>query len=356
MAPASLLSHVRAQLVVDVDSMNPDVAVRHTTDTHSFCDMTSNQAIVYGEAVRPEQAGVFNAAVAQIRSGETQLDIETQVSDAVDLLTVLLAKQVFPNLTGRVHAQASPSAAYDTEATIQHAKKLVALFEANGIPKSRVCIKIPTTPESVVACNYLEKLGIRTLATCLFSVPQALAAHQAGCLYIAPYFNELRVHFEPGVWKAYEDTAREHPMGPVIGEITKLYKEIGSRTLVMPASIVTAKEVVALVSLRPDHLTLSGAVLDELAAASSPEEPTAAEPKPQHPDVPLSSEPAGAKATGETTKPDVKNVDYLANDAQALKDAFKADAETSRKMADALRIFGEMETKTKDLLRAALQA
>lgn len=55
-------------------------------------------------------------------------------------------------------------------------------------------------------------------------------------------------------------------------------------------------------------------------------------------------------------EPDVKNVDYLANGAQALKDAFKADAETSRKMADALRIFGEMETKTKDLLRAALQA
>lgn len=55
-------------------------------------------------------------------------------------------------------------------------------------------------------------------------------------------------------------------------------------------------------------------------------------------------------------EPDVKNVDYLANDAAALKEAFKKDAETSRKMADALRIFGEMETKTKDLLRAALQA
>lgn len=86
MAPASLLSHVRSQLVVDVDSMNPDVAVRHTTPTHTFCDMTSNQAIVYGEAVRPEQASVFNETVAKIRSGETQLDIETQVSDAVDLL------------------------------------------------------------------------------------------------------------------------------------------------------------------------------------------------------------------------------------------------------------------------------
>lgn len=55
--------------------------------------------------------------------------------------------------------------------------------------RERVSIKIPTTPESIVACQYLEKIGIRTLATCLFSVPQALAASQAGCLYIAPYFN-----------------------------------------------------------------------------------------------------------------------------------------------------------------------
>lgn len=49
---------------------------------------------------------------------------------------------------------------------------------------------------------------------------------------------ELRVHFEPGVWKAYEDTAREHPMGPVVGAIVQLYREIGSRTLVMPARYV----------------------------------------------------------------------------------------------------------------------
>ncbi|KAI0639407.1 aldolase [Trametes polyzona] len=356
MAPATLLSCVRAQVTVDVDSMNPDVAARHTTDDHKFCDMTSNQAIVHSEAVRPERAHVFNAAVAQIRSAEAQLDLETQVSDALDLLTVLLAKEVFPYLTGRVHAQASPSAAYDTEATIQHAKKLVALFEANGIPKSRVCIKIPTTPQSVVACNYLERLGIRTLATCLFSVPQAMAAHQAGCLYIAPYFNELRVHFEPGVWKEYADTAREHPMGPVIGAIVQLYKEIGSPTLVMPASIVTAKEVLALVSLGPDHLTLSGAVLDELAAASDPGASEATDPKPQHADVPLNTEPAGSKPTADAKEPNVKAINYLENDAAALKEAFAADAETSRKMGDALRIFGEMEAKTKELLRAALQA
>ena len=126
-----------------------------------------------------------------------------------------------------------------------------------------MCIKIPATPESVLACKYLESIGIRTLSTCLFSVQQAMAAHQAGCLYIAPYFNgmssltppphhaliairyitrlnvsrslELRVHFEPGVWKEYADTAKEHPAGPVVASIVKLYKEVGAKTLVMPA-------------------------------------------------------------------------------------------------------------------------
>jgi transaldolase len=52
-----------------------------------------------------------------------------------------------------------------------------------------VCIKIPATPESLVACSQLERRGIRTLATTLFCVPQALAAAQAGCLYVAPYVN-----------------------------------------------------------------------------------------------------------------------------------------------------------------------
>ena len=104
--------------------------------------------------------------------------------------TVLLAKAVYPYLTGNVHAQTSPSTAYSTPATVAHAKKLVSLFnEAAGIPKERVCIKIPSTPPAILACAELEKEGIRTLATCLFSVEQAVAASQAGCLYVAPYFN-----------------------------------------------------------------------------------------------------------------------------------------------------------------------
>ncbi len=87
MASASLLSLARSKVVVDVDSMDPDVAARHTAEgSPKFCDMTSNQAIVHGEAARPERSALFQKACAQIRSTEAELDIETQVSDTIDLL------------------------------------------------------------------------------------------------------------------------------------------------------------------------------------------------------------------------------------------------------------------------------
>ena len=85
MSAPSLLAHVRTRVTVDVDSMDPTVAARHAQHT-KFSDMTSNQAIVYSEAARPERADLFNAACAQIRSSEAQLPVDSQVADALDLL------------------------------------------------------------------------------------------------------------------------------------------------------------------------------------------------------------------------------------------------------------------------------
>lgn len=80
----TLLAEVRAQLTVDVDSMDPAVAARHTKDDVRFCDMTSNQAIVFGEASRPERNALLLAACQQVRGSETDLD--KQVIDALDIL------------------------------------------------------------------------------------------------------------------------------------------------------------------------------------------------------------------------------------------------------------------------------
>ncbi|KAA1476575.1 aldolase [Dentipellis sp. KUC8613] len=347
MSAPTLLTAIRSRVVVDVDSMDPDVAARHTDKAsgQQFCDMTSNQAIVYGEATKPERSALLKAAVkASNVNADVLVNAEQQVVDnALDLITVQLAKTVYPYLTGRVHAQTSPSAAFDTEKTIAHAKRLVSVFEANGIPKSRVCIKIPATPESLIACQYLEKTGIRTLGTCLFSVAQAEAAAEAGCLYIAPYFNELRVHFEPSVWKEYKDTASEHPMAQVIRDIVRVYKANGTKTLVMPASIVTAAEVEALVSLHPNHLTLSGGVLDKLAALPAPAASGPNDPEPPH-------------ASADGPPPSAEPTSYLANDGAKLREALAADAESTRKLLDALKIFGEMEDKLREVVKKELLA
>lgn len=62
----------------------------------------------------------------------------------------------------------------------------------------RVCIKIPSSWEGIAACKILEQKGIATLATTMFCMEQAALAADAGCTYIAPYVNELKVHFVPG--------------------------------------------------------------------------------------------------------------------------------------------------------------
>lgn len=109
---------------------------------------------------------------------------------------------ILPHLQGRIHIQANPFDAYSTTRTIAGAQRIIELFEylSPGLSaKDRVCIKIPSTWEGLQACRVLEKdHGISTLATTLFSLEQAAVAAEAGCRYIAPYVNELAVHFEKG--------------------------------------------------------------------------------------------------------------------------------------------------------------
>ncbi|TFK89194.1 aldolase [Polyporus arcularius HHB13444] len=370
----TLLYHVSALTAVDIDSMDPTVSARYTKAGVKLHDMTSNQAMVCVEASRPERADIVKAAIDQIKSTKADLDLDAQVLETVDLLAALFCKQVFPYLAGRVHTQTSPSLAYDTEATANHARKLVALLEEHGIPRSRVCIKIPSTPEALLACKEVEKEGIRTLATSLFSVTQALAAHEAGCLYIAPWLNpaELRVHFEPELWTDYADVANEHPRMPIIRQIVRTYRDIGTKTEILPASIVTGKEVrnapfsaleanvrltglhpqaVALAATAPEHLTLPAVVLDQLSAVTSAE--------------PIPIDPKLASASGqslslvlcmECVSEEVKSVKYLDNDAAALKASIAADEQTRVYLADALKIFGDMEAKTREIVRAGLTA
>lgn len=94
-------------------------------------------------------------------------------------------------IRGRVLVQVSPSKAYDTEAMVAHARLYASEFQRLNVSRDRYCIKILATGPGLNAARILQQEGIATLGTGVFSVEQAIACSQAGCLYISPYYNGM---------------------------------------------------------------------------------------------------------------------------------------------------------------------
>ncbi|KAG8936811.1 hypothetical protein FRC02_011390 [Tulasnella sp. 418] len=269
----TLLDLLRQSTILDIDANEESVTKLHGP----FQDMTSNQAIVLNELKKPQHQEIISQsviqAVADVDSGAAKQEEVSQL--AVDWMTVKLGLRVLPHLhvEGHVHAQTLPSLAYDTAATVAHALQLVNLYSRSGIASSRVCIKIPSTLEGLRACKILQRdHNVRTLATTVFSIEQALAAAEdAKCIYAAPYLNPLRVHFVKGTHIAYENPVKEMPGLKVTAQIQREYRKRKLSTQLMAASLVTAEE--ALSTSGVDRVTLSPAVLDLLANIREPFDP-----------------------------------------------------------------------------------
>ena len=171
---------------------------------------------------------------------------------------ILLALPILPHLSGRIHIQVNPFHSYSTWAIIANAERIHRFFHrlAPSFPSTRISVKIPSSWEGLQACRILESKGINTLATTLFSMEQAVLAGKMGCTYIAPYVNELRVHFDAG----YRDEA---PNFQLCVEAQRYYEKHGQKTVVLPASLTSVKECMMLAGA--DHITISPPLLRELA-------------------------------------------------------------------------------------------
>jgi len=142
-----------------------------------------------------------------------------------------MCKNNINNIKGRTLLQVYPNQAYDTQAVLDSARAYAQEFERAGISQDRYCIKIPCTGPALAACPQLKEEGIATLGTALFGLPQAIAASQAGCLYISPYFNEVKAHDDLKLWPDVEDPAIQHTMSArtmqILETYARLYKETG---------------------------------------------------------------------------------------------------------------------------------
>ncbi|KAI9931075.1 hypothetical protein ASPWEDRAFT_34391 [Aspergillus wentii DTO 134E9] len=337
------LDKLNEQLNIDVDWMDPTFIQNLPITPH---DMTSNQILTHARLCHPDNDKLLNQVAAESKD-QGWLAIYTRMA-------VLMAKANINNIHGRVLLQTLPTNAYNTEETVSHARAYAREFENVGIPRDRFCIKVPATGAGMNACAILQKEGIQTLGTAVFSVHQAIAASQAGCLYISPYYNELRAHFDASVWPKSNDPALLHPMSSRLIQILETYKRLYRETskeqpLLKNASFLSAQEAMATGELGCHSATLPHTVLTELSQLpyDAAKQPGQGVPKPAHPYRDAAPTPARL-AKNARLDPLVPNwdgklassdIDYLGNGGKALDQANEADPETKKRLHEALEAF-----------------
>ncbi|KAH6877125.1 hypothetical protein B0T10DRAFT_497074 [Thelonectria olida] len=333
----TLLDTLRQQgTTVDCDTLNVDVA----KDLGPFVDCTSNQAIAYFELSKTVDSkdklyheALIKAAIrdAYALRGEHQ-GKATFEGFAVEIMMVKLQLIIAPHVTGYVHVQTNPKLSYDTTATVENAERIISFFKALDPDFSvrRVCIKVPATWEGMQACRILEEKGIATLATTMFCMEQAALAADARCRYIAPYVNELKVHFEKG----YVD---ENKAFDFCHDAAWYYKQDPSiDTQVLAASLTSVEDVMQLAGI--PHITISPVLLHELA------------------DTDASSWKGVA---GDMTSPRTDGASKRANLAELVKDESRWRLEFTRsgfgknegKIISAINYFADFQDKLEELVK-----
>ncbi|KAJ5727513.1 hypothetical protein N7493_005333 [Penicillium malachiteum] len=227
----------------------------------------------------------------------------------------------------------------------------------------------------MVAAAKLNKEGIRILGTSLFSLPQAVAASQAGCLYISPYFIEVAAYADDSLMFKGKDPAIGHPMAPRLIHILEAYTQLYQETkkeqpVIVIASNANIGEVLATAELGCQHITILAHHMKELQETHPDSKalekyPFLASPpaKKQHPyyanlmtparsQIHSKSDPmAGPNWDGKL--PDI-HADYLANGGKLLSEAVEADAAVVKKMKDVLGAFNGGDAKAKAAIEAEL--
>ena len=187
------------------------------------------------------------------------------LEDAVDRFGVEVGIDILGIVPGRVSTEVDARLSFDTEATIEKARKLIGMYEARGIDQSRVLIKIASTWEGIKAAEKLEQEGINCNLTLLFGFAQAVACAEAGVFLISPFVGRIldwhnAMNATKGIEMHYSPL--EDPGVVSVTKIYNYYKEYGYDTIVMGASFRNSGEIEALAGC--DYLTIGPNYLAEL--------------------------------------------------------------------------------------------
>ncbi|KAF4454231.1 hypothetical protein F53441_3231 [Fusarium austroafricanum] len=241
---------------VDIDCMDLAEATRFLPFKPH--DQTSNQRLVYEQMISPENRELFLKTVKEGKYEGWEVML-----DRMNPQSALLCAKNIDNIQGRVLLQTSAFHAYDTEKIVVQARSYAREFEKVGVPKDRICIKIPCTGPALNASPILLKEGIHTLGTSLFSVAQAIAASQAGTLSISPYYNFPWYHADRKQWPNVADPALEHSMSPRLVQTVQVYKRLREETGKVQPFLKPARQVTCY-KTSDDHEPVSANIVPQL--------------------------------------------------------------------------------------------
>jgi transaldolase len=256
----SQLDQLKTMTAIVADTGDIDAIAHHRPE-----DATTNPSLLLKAAATPRYAPLLDEAVAWAR-GQSD-DHARRLADVLDKLAVNVGVEILKLIPGRVSTEADARLSFDTEATLAKARRLIGLYEAAGVERERVLIKIASTWEGIRAGEMLEREGIHCNLTLMFGFGQARACAEAGITLISPFvgriFDWSKAHGgDPDVAPEADPGVRS------VRAIHRYYKQHGYATTVMGASFRNKGEILALAGC--DRLTISPVLLDELAASDEP--------------------------------------------------------------------------------------
>lgn len=251
----SKLDRLREMTVVVADTGDIE-AVRRLAPQ----DCTTNPTLILKAVNDPAYAAIVEEAIVW---GRGHGGAREGVIDAVcDRLAVSFGAELAKIVPGRVSTEVDAALSFDTQASVAKARALIAAYEARGVSRDRILIKLASTWEGIRAAEILQGEGIDCNLTLLFSLVQAAACADAGAYLISPFVGRIldwHVKAGGGPYDAETD-----PGVVSVRRIYAYYKTHGIGTVVMGASFRNAGEIEALAGC--DRLTISPALLDALAA------------------------------------------------------------------------------------------
>ena len=254
------LDSLRSMTVVVADTGDIDAIKKYQPQ-----DATTNPSLILSASALPQYAPLIDEAIAYAKAQSA--DKAQQLIDAEDKLAVNIGLEILKIVPGRISTEVDARLSYDTQATVEKARKLIALYNAAGISNDRILIKIASTWQGIRAAEILEKEGINCNLTLLFSEAQARACAEAGVYLISPFVGRILDWYKANTDKK-EYAPAEDPGVISVTKIYNYYKEYGYKTVVMGASFRNVGEIIELAGC--DRLTISPALLKELQENTTP--------------------------------------------------------------------------------------